>query len=277
MIICGGRELPVGRRTIVVGILNVTPDSFSDGGRFIDPGAALEHALSMEEQGADIIDVGAESTRPGYTPIGPDEERKRLLPVLKRLVRCLRVPISVDTYKAATAEWALGEGAAMVNDVWGFHFDEKMPEVVARFGVPVIVMHNKSNAAYGDLMSEVTDFLRRSVSMGERAGISREKIIVDPGIGFGKTARHNLEILRRLSELKAIGQPIMVGTSRKSVIGKVLNLPEGQRLEGTAATVAVSIANGADFVRVHDVLEMRRVAVMTDAIIRGWEEGDPIG
>lgn len=275
--ICGGRRLPIGERTIVVGILNVTPDSFSDGGRFLDPGRALDHALYMEEQGADLIDVGGESTRPGHVPIGPEEEKRRLLPVIKKLTKTLKIPVSVDTYKAVTAEWALGEGVAMVNDVWGFSADSMMPEVVARYDVPVIVMHNRNDAIYVNLMAEVIDFLWRAVSVGMEAGISREKIIVDPGIGFGKTAAHNLEILKRLTELKVLGQPIMVGTSRKSVIGKVLKLPENERIEGTAATVAISIAGGADFIRVHDVREMKRVATMTDAIVRGWKEGDPVG
>lgn len=265
---CRGLRLPIGQRTLVMGILNVTPDSFSDGGKFFDPGRAVEHAHRMVEEGADIIDVGAESTRPGHTPVPAEEEQARLLPVLRRLVREIKVPISVDTYKASTARLALEEGAHIINDQWGFKADPEMASVCAEYRVPVVVMHNRRDTNYRHLMEEILAFLADSIRIGVEAGISREKIIVDPGIGFGKTYEQNLEVLKSLKELKTLGQPILLGTSRKSVIGKTLDLPVDERVEGTAATVALGIASGVDIVRVHDVKEMVRVARMSDAIVR---------
>ncbi|MDN5292965.1 MAG: dihydropteroate synthase [Eubacteriales bacterium] len=265
---CRGYRLPIGQRTLVMGILNVTPDSFSDGGKFFDPGRAVEHAHRMVEEGADIIDVGAESTRPGHTPVPAEEEQARLLPVLRRLVRELKVPISVDTYKASTARLALEEGAHIINDQWSFRADPEMAAVCAKYGVPVVLMHNRHDTNYRNLMEEILAFLAESIRIGVEAGISREKIIVDPGIGLGKTYEQNLEVLKSLKELKTLGQPILLGTSRKSVIGKTLDLPVDERMEGTAATVALGIASGVDIVRVHDVKEMVRVARMSDAIVR---------
>jgi len=263
-----------------MGILNVTPDSFSDGGLYFDLDRALERAYSMVEAGADIIDVGGESTRPGSDPVPLEEELRRVLPVVERLVRELKVPISVDTYKAEVARQALERGATLINDITGLRGDPRMPEVVARFGCPVVVMHIKGtpknmqeNPTYEDVVAEVKEYLLEGIRLAEEAGLSREKIIIDPGIGFGKTVEHNLEILRRLKEFKALGQPLLVGTSRKSFIGKILNLPVNERLLGTVATVALSIAGGADIVRVHDVGEMKQVVQMADAVVRGYYHG----
>ncbi len=280
-----GREFLWGRRTYIMGIINLTPDSFSQDGlhKEADPvDAALRQAERFMEEGADILDIGGESTRPGtagnYFSTGPapsggeavsaEEEIKRICPVIKRLAKLSPLPLSVDTYKAAVARAALEAGADMINDIWGLQRDPEMAAVVARFQAPVIVVHNKRGAVYGDLMGEITEFLRQSIRLAEAAGLPREKIIVDPGIGFGKTYENNLEILARFEELRALGRPVLLGTSRKSVIGLTLDLPVTDRLEGTAATVAVGITKGADIIRVHDVKEMARVARMTDAIIR---------
>jgi dihydropteroate synthase len=273
---CRGRTLTLGERTIVMGILNVTPDSFSDGGKFFDPEVAVEHAHEMVADGADIIDIGAESTRPStwdQEPLSAAEEIKRLLPVLERLVEELSVPISVDTYKAETARAALEAGAHIINDIWGFQRDPELPGVAAEYDVPVVLMHNQDGTEYQDLMSDLTAFLRRSIQIAEEAGVRPENVIIDPGFGFGKNAEQNLIVLRRLGELRSLGKPILLGTSRKSTIGKVLDLPADQRLEGTLATTIWGIAQGAaDIVRVHDVKEMVRAARMTDAIINSGRE-----
>jgi dihydropteroate synthase len=269
-----------GERTVVMGILNVTPDSFFDGGRFQSPDTALGQALRMVEEGADIVDVGGESTRPGAEPLGSQEELDRILPVIEAIGRAASVPISVDTYKAAVAQGAVGAGAAMVNDISALTFDPLMAATVAELDVPVCLMHLKGtprdmqrNPVYEDVVKEVRDWLARRTQAARSAGIREENIVIDPGFGFGKTAGHNLELLRRLREIAALGYPVVSGTSRKSTIGKVLGgLPVEERLEGTAATVALSIANGAAIVRVHDVKEMVRVARMTDAIVRGWTD-----
>ncbi|MFZ5900323.1 dihydropteroate synthase [Desulforudis sp. 1088] len=268
---CRGIVLPLSKRTLVMGILNVTPDSFSDGGLFMTPESALARARRMVEEGADIIDLGGESTRPGHTPVPAEVETARILPVLRLLVRELPVPVSVDTSKAAVARAALEAGAHVINDQWALR-DPGMAELVAGAGVSVVLMHNREKAVYRDLMGEVWSYFEERVELALKSGISERQLILDPGFGFGKTPAHNLEILRRLGELKGFGLPILIGTSRKSTIGKVLDLPVDQRLEGTAATVAVGIAGGAGIVRVHDVLAMTRVARMTDAILRGWDE-----
>lgn len=271
----GGRTFDFGLRTYVVGILNVTPDSFSDGGKFLNVDNAVAHAKKLMDDGADIVDVGGESTRPGARPVSFDEEIGRVVPVIRRLSKEKRILISVDTRKAKVAKAALEAGAHMVNDVSGLKYDKKMAGLIAKHDVPVCIMHMRGTpadmqkkAAYSDLMGEVINELEESVAIAKNAGILHGKIILDPGIGFGKTTEDNLEILKRLKELKVLGCPILVGPSRKSVIGKVLNLPEGERIEGTAAAVAVAIANGADFIRVHDVKQIARVARMTDAIVR---------
>ena len=268
-----------GSRTYVMGVLNVTPDSFSGDGLGSDTDAAVEQALRFQADGADIIDIGGESTRPAsiYTGAGPitaDEELRRVIPVIEALAGALHIPISIDTYKAEIAREALRAGAAMVNDVWGLRRDPDMARVVAEAGVPVVLMHNQAHTRYDDLVPDVIGELRRMIDAAISAGVRRENIIVDPGMGFGKTAEHNLEILRRLDEFRALDAPILVGMSRKSTIGYVLDLPVEERLEGTAATVALSVAFGADIVRVHDVREMARVARMSDAVVRGWSRND---
>ena len=268
-----------GSRTYVMGVLNVTPDSFSGDGLGSDIDAAVEQALRFQADGADIIDIGGESTRPAsiYTGAGPitaGEELRRVIPVIEALAGALHIPISIDTYKAEIAREALRAGAAMVNDVWGFRRDPDMARVVAEAGVPVVLMHNQAHTRYDDLVPDVIGELRRMIDAAISAGVRRENIIIDPGMGFGKTAEHNLEILRRLDEFRALDAPILVGMSRKSTIGYVLDLPVEERLEGTAATVALSVAFGADIVRVHDVREMARVARMSDAVVRGWSQGD---
>jgi dihydropteroate synthase len=270
---CRDLTLAIGERTLIMGILNVTPDSFSDGGRWSSLDGAVAHAREMVEEGADIIDVGGESTRPQTwtgEPLPAEEETSRILPVLERLLRAIDVPISVDTYKAATARTALKEGAHIINDIWGFKKDPDLARVAANYDAPVILMHNQDGTEYhSSLMGEVIGSLRQSIKVAEDAGVRPEQIVVDPGIGFGKNTEQNLEALRHLGELRSLGKPILLGTSRKSVIGNTLNLPVDQRLEGTAATVAWGIARGADIIRVHDVREMSRVARMVDAIIRG--------
>ncbi|MCL5058004.1 MAG: dihydropteroate synthase [Actinobacteria bacterium] len=274
---CRGRILPIGSRTLVMGILNVTPDSFTDGGEFFDPGRAVEHALQMEEEGADIIDLGGESTRPGYRKIGAGEEIDRIIPVLSRLLRELKVPVSVDTTKAEVAERALAEGAHIINDQWALRRDPGMAGIAAGYGAPVIIMHNQTGTEYRDMMGDMVGYFRGSIEIARREGIDRNRIIIDPGIGFGKTLEQNLETMRRLRELDCLGLPVLLGTSRKSMIGKTLDLPTGQRVEGTAATVALGIAYGADIVRVHDVKEMVRVARMTDAMVRPATEESSSG
>lgn len=265
---CGKHRLPIGEKTYVMGILNVTPDSFSDGGKYINLDSAVKRAVEMVQNGADIIDVGGESTRPGYRPVDPFSEIDRVVPVIERLAREINVPVSVDTSKAIVAEKAIMAGACIVNDVWGLQKDKNMAEVISKTGAGVIVMHNSDSTEYKDLMGDIIRFLKESIKMAENAGVRRESIVIDPGIGFGKTLEHNLEVMRRLKELNSLNVPVLIGTSRKSLIGNVLELPINERLEGTAATVTLGIANGADIVRVHDVKEMVRVARMTDAMVR---------
>ena len=268
--VAGGEPLVWGRRTYVMGIINLTPDSFSGDGLADDPRAAVELAQRMEADGADIIDVGAESTRPGGQPISAAAETARLLPALSAICESVGIPVSVDTYKASVARRAIAAGASLVNDVWGCLADGAMAPTIAAAGVPAILMHNQSRAQYDDLVPDVIAGLDRIAGIAQAAGVARHNVILDPGIGFGKTADHNLELLRRLPELRSLEFPLLLGVSRKSTIGRVLNLPPEERLEGTAAAVAMSIAGGVDIVRVHDVKEMARVARMTDAITRDW-------
>jgi len=272
-----------GKRTLVMGILNVTPDSFSDGGSYHNPLQALERAEQMAAEGADILDIGGESSRPAtfasHAPLPVEEELRRIIPVLEALAsRLPALPLSVDTYKAVVARRAVEAGAAMINDISALRADPAMVSTVSDLGVAVCLMHLPglptailSDPGYDDVVQEVADHLRERAAFCVAAGIVGEQIILDPGIGFGKTVAQNLELLRRLRELTALGYPLLLGTSRKSTIGTVLGgLPPEDRLEGTAATVALSIANGAAIVRVHDVKEMARVVRMTDAIVRGW-------
>lgn len=292
------RDFIWGSRTYVMGILNITTDSFSGDGLLVPQGLgasvkigandvvqnALDQALRFVQAGVDILDVGGESTRPGAQPISVEEELSRVLPVIEALVNELDVPVSVDTYKAQVARAALEAGAHLVNDVWGLKADPQLARVVAQHNVPVILMHNRSSWAhaqikeqlggryvgmeYLNLIEDVKRELMESVALARAAGIPEEHIILDPGIGFGKTVEQNLELTDRLGELRALGYPILYGPSRKSFIGFTLNLPPDQRLEGTAAAVAIGIARGADIVRVHDVAFMVRVARMSDAIVR---------
>jgi len=289
-----GLNIIWGSRTYIMGILNLTPDSFSGDGLLkkgstsddigVDLGAILETARNLVEYGADILDVGGESTRPGAQLVGGDEEMARVLPVIDVLAANLDVIISIDTYKAKVAEAAIQHGAHMINDVWGLHADPDLAGVVAKYRVPVILMHNRSSWAhaeikerlgghyvgipYDNLVEDVKRELMESVSIARSAGIPDNQIILDPGIGFGKSVEQNLELIDRLSEIKALGFPILLGPSRKSFIGYTLNLPPDQRLEGTAAAVSIAIARGVDIVRIHDVPFMSRVVRMTDAIVR---------
>jgi len=266
-------EKPRVRQTKIMGILNVTPDSFSDGGKFSSVESAYAHASQMIAAGVDIIDIGGESTRPGAEPVSTDEEKRRVLPIIEKLAG-KNIIISIDTTKAEVAKAALAAGASMVNDISGLRFDPKMAEVAAAAKADLCVMHIQGNPRdmqdsphYDDLMGEIINYLSEGLAIAKKAGILQEQIIVDPGIGFGKTPQQNLEIIKRLRELTVLGCPILVGPSRKSVVGRVLDLPIDERLFGTAALVAASILNGAAYVRVHDVKEMKQVAKMCDAVL----------
>jgi len=274
-------ELLLGRKTLVMGVLNVTPDSFSDGGKFFDAKRAVEHALAMQRGGADIIDIGAESTRPGSKSISAAEELSRLLPVLERLRGKLKIPISVDTQKSAVAELTIGAGAAMINDVSGLISDPRLAEVVARHRVPIILMHMRGTPRTmqtrpfaRNVMKDVMGGLKKSVAVARKARIEKSQIVLDPGIGFGKSFEQNYELLAKLPELAKLGYPLLVGTSRKGFLGKTMArngkpAPAGQRIWGTAATVTASILGGAHIVRVHDVAEMVQVARVVDAVVNG--------
>ncbi|MEK6646462.1 MAG: dihydropteroate synthase [Candidatus Firestonebacteria bacterium] len=265
--------LEFGKKTFCMGILNITPDSFSDGGKYLDPEIALEKALELEKDGADIIDIGGESSRPGSDTISAKEELNRIMPVLKELVKKIKIPISIDTYKPEVAKEVLEAGADIINDITGLHNNEQLAKLVAKYDAGIIVMHMlgtpktmQANPQYKDLIGEIIAYFKKSIDIAKVNGIKEDKIIIDPGIGFGKTIEHNLEIIRKLSAFKSIGRPILLGTSRKSFIGNILNLPVNERLEGTAASVAIGIMNGADIVRVHDIKEMKRVIKIADAI-----------
>ena len=264
-----------------MGVLNVSPDSFSGDG-LADVDGAVARAKRLASEGADIIDVGGESTRPDSTPISIDEELRRVIPVVERLAQDISVPLSVDTYKLEVARQALAAGVSMINDIWGLKKEPGLAELAAQKGVPIALMSNQRGSRCQDIISTVISDLERAIEQALGAGVPRENIIIDPGIGFGKTQEQNLEVLRRLETLKALGRPILLGSSRKSFIGWVLDLtpeqkssevafvpPGDRRLEATAATIAIGIAKGADMVRVHDVKEMARVCKMTDAIVRG--------
>jgi dihydropteroate synthase len=265
---CGNMEFRWGQRTYVMGIVNVDPDSFSGDG-LRDAEAAIAQGKRFAAEGADIIDVGGESTRPGFKPISIDEELGRVMPVIERLARELSVPVSIDTYKSEVARQAVAAGARMINDVWELKRDPKLARVAAQACVPLVISQNQRESLFHDFFPELIASLKKSMQIALDAGVDWNNIIIDPGVGFGKTVEQNVEIVRRLAELKVLGRPILLGTSRKSFIGHVLDLPVDQRLEGTAATVAIGIANGADMVRVHDVAQMVRVVRMSDAIVRG--------
>jgi dihydropteroate synthase len=273
---CRGKVLDLGSRTHVMGILNVTPDSFSDGGQYADAERALAHARDMAAAGADIIDIGGESTRPGAAPLAEEDELRRIIPLIERLSSELTVPISVDTYKSSVAKRAIEAGAAIVNDISGLRFSHDMANVVADSGAAVVIMHIKGtprdmqrDPVYDDVVGEVMAYLEEGIAIAVKAGVDREKILIDPGIGFGKTLEHNLIILNRLEEFRALGRPILLGTSRKKFIGAILGIPVPEhRGDGTAATVALGIERGAQVVRVHDVARIAQVAKMTDAILK---------
>lgn len=257
------------KRTYIMGILNVTPDSFSDGGDFNNIDKAINHAKEMVKEGVDIIDLGGESTRPGHKYVEADEEIKRVIPVIKELKKEVNVPISVDTYKAKVADEALKLGVEMINDIWGLKKDKDMASTIAKYDAHVCIMHNQDGTHYdGDIIEEMKKSLLESIEIGLNAGIKKEKIVLDPGIGFGKTVEQNLEVLKRLDELNSLGYPILLGTSRKSVIGHVLNVEPKERLEGTIATTVLGIRDGVSIVRVHDVKENLMAAKMADAIYR---------
>ena len=266
----GSQVLAFGSRTYIMGILNVTPDSFSDGGQYLDPDRAYDHAIKMIDQGADLIDLGGESSRPGHTKITAREEMNRILPVIRKIRERSQVILSVDTIRAEVAEAALEAGADIINDIWGLQGDPEMVRVAAAWNAPVIVMHNQTGTEYkGDLVEEMKTFFQRSLQLAEQAGLARDRIILDPGIGFGKTAEQNIAVMSRLAEFRVFGLPLLLATSRKSFLGKILDLPPEERVEGTVATTVLGIAQGADMVRVHDIKENSRAARVTDAILRG--------
>ncbi len=281
----GGRTFEWGTRTFVMGIINVSPESFSGDG-IADTDAAVKQGLAFVDQGVDILDVGGQSTRPVYSAtveasvrgtgsgvqyeeLDPREELGRVVGVIKELTAATDVPISIDTYKPSVAQGALNAGAAMINDIWGLKRDPLLAGVAAKAGVPLVLMHNQEGMSYGDLIPDIVASLRTSISRARSGGVGEERTIVDPGFGFGKTVAGNLEVIRRLSELRELGRPILLGSSRKSTIGRILDEPPDRRLEGTAATVAIGIQNGADIVRVHDVEQMAKVVRMSDAVVRG--------
>ena len=272
-LVLGGRVLPLADRVHIMGVLNVTPDSFSDGGRYVDPDAAVAHALSMVEQGADVLDIGAESSQPGAVPIDEEEERRRLISVVRAVCRRTTVPVSVDTTKASIAQEALDVGAALINDISALRFDARMGDVVAKSGAGLILMHMQGTpqtmqraAQYTEVVEEVRQFLKARLEAAREAGIQTERILLDPGIGFGKNCQHNVVLLDRLDAFHTLGRPLVIGVSRKAFIGKILGRPVGERLMGTAGAVAVAVMKGARMVRVHDVAPIRDVVKMVEAI-----------
>ncbi|MCH5258919.1 MAG: dihydropteroate synthase [Lachnospiraceae bacterium] len=265
----GGRDFTVKGHTYVMGILNVTPDSFSDGGKYNMIDRALYHVEEMIGEGMDILDIGGESTRPGHTPISADEEIERISPVINRVKSTFDVPVSLDTYKSRVAKAGIAAGADMINDIWGLKYDREMAGVIAEAGIPCCLMHNRKEAVYGNYMEDVLEDLKETLAIAHRAGIADGKVILDPGVGFGKSYGNNLEIIDRLEMLHTLGCPIMLGTSRKSVIGLTLDLPPEERVEGTLVTSVYAVLKGAMFVRVHDVKENVRAVRMAEAIRDG--------
>lgn len=266
--IIGGKPFETTGHTYVMGILNVTPDSFSDGGKWNSMDAALKHAEDMIKDGADILDIGGESTRPGYTLLSDEEEISRVAPVIEAVKKNFDIPVSVDTYKSAVAQAALQAGADLVNDIWGLKYDPNMASVIAKANVPCCLMHNRKEAVYKDYLPDVLDDLCECVRLAKQAGIADENIILDPGIGFGKTLEHNLILTNHVEILHELGYPILLGTSRKSMIGLTLDLPKDQREEGTLVTTVMGVMKGCMFVRVHNVLANRRAVDMTQAILQ---------
>lgn len=263
----GNREFDTKKHTYVMGILNVTPDSFSDGGCWNHMDAALRHTEEMIANGADIIDIGGESTRPGYTMISDEEEISRVVPVIEKVKERFDIPVSLDTYKSGVAKAGIAAGADLINDIWGLKYDDKMASVIAESKVACCLMHNRKEAFYTDFMEDMLKDLQETLDLADKAGILRDRIILDPGVGFAKTYENNLEAINRLEMLHRLELPILLGTSRKSVIALTLDLPKDQRVEGTLATTVLGVIKGAGFVRVHDVKENVRVIKMTEAII----------
>ncbi|MDS0524301.1 dihydropteroate synthase [Clostridium sp. SHJSY1] len=264
----GKKNFEIGKRTYIMGILNVTPDSFSDGGKYNNVEKAILHTRKMIEQGADIIDIGGESTRPGYTCISDEEEISRVIPVIEALRKETDIPISVDSYKSKVIEASLKAGADIINDIWGFKKDFNMAKIAAKYNATCLLMHNRDNMNYENFMKEVLNDLMESINIALRAGVKPENIIIDPGVGFAKTYEQNLEVMNNLEELATLGYPVLLATSKKRMIGTALNLDKDERIEGTVATTVIGIMKNCDFVRVHNVKENKRAALMTDAIVR---------
>ena len=264
----GNKEFKLGERTFVMGILNVTPDSFSDGGKYNEVELALKKAEELIQDGADIIDIGGESTRPNFEAVSEEDEINRVVPIIKAIKEKFDITISIDTYKARTAESAIKAGADIINDIWGFKKDKDMAIVAAKYQVPCILMHNREDVPYDNLMKDVMLDLMESINIALDAGVKRGNIILDPGIGFAKTHEENLKVMANIEVIKSLELPILLGTSRKSIIGLTLGLPVGERIEGTLATTVIGIMKGCEFIRVHDVLENKRACVMTDKIMK---------
>ncbi|MET1250483.1 dihydropteroate synthase [Sporolactobacillus sp. STCC-11] len=263
-----GRTLDYRKKTVIMGILNVTPDSFSDGGQFNHLDQAVTHALQMERDGADIIDIGGESTRPGHTPVDMKQEIARVIPMIQAIRAQTSIPISVDTYKAETARRALEAGADIINDVWGAKADPDMARVAAEYQAPIVLMHNRDNNRYQDIIADMKSDLRESIELAREAGVAPEKIILDPGIGFAKDYRQNLFVMNHLEDFHELGYPLLLGTSRKGFIGKTLNVTVDKRVEGTGATVCLGIAKGYQIMRVHDVPQIAQMAKMMDTMLQ---------
>lgn len=264
---CKSYQLDYENKTLIMGILNATPDSFSDGGKFNHIEKAIQHAKQMVEDGADIIDVGGESTRPGYATVEVEEEISRVVPVIKEISKIVNVPISIDTYKAETARQAILAGAHIINDIWGAKKDPEIADVAANYDVPIILMHNRENIDYQDFIRDVLNDLYESISIAKKAGVKDERIILDPGIGFAKDLKQNIEMMKNLDKLVGLGYPVLLGTSRKSMIGQVMNLPVDERMEATGATVCYGLEKGCQMMRVHDVKEISRMTKMMDVLV----------
>lgn len=263
----GSREFDKKHHTYIMGILNVTPDSFSDGGRFNHIEAAIKHAGEMIAEGADVIDVGGESTRPGYTKISDEEEISRVVPVIEAIKQRFDIPVSIDTYKSEVAKAAAAAGADLINDIWGLKYDNKMAEVIAENNLACCLMHNRTNTEYSNFMEDMKQDLKETIAIARKAGIADDRIILDPGVGFAKSYENNLEVIRRLGELKKLGYPLLLGTSRKSVIGLTLDVPAAERVIGTSVTTVMAVEADCMFVRVHDIKENRQAIEMAEAIL----------
>jgi len=263
---CGTYQLDISKKTLIMGILNITPDSFSDGGKYNQIDAAVRRAITLVEEGADIIDIGGESTRPGASKVSEEEEIERVIPIIKAIANAVDVPISIDTYKSEVAKQAIEAGASIINDIWGAKAEPKIAEVAASKKVPIIITHNRRNSGYLDFVPDVLADLKESIIICDQAGVENDKIILDPGIGFAKTYEQNIEIMKNLDKIVELGFPVLLGTSRKSLIGVALDLPPQERLEGTQATVCYGMIQGCHIMRVHDVLQIARAAKMIDVL-----------